>query len=324
MLEVRDLVLVRAIADHGSLARAARVLAVGQPALTRSLAGLEGKLRGQLFERNRRGVVPTDLCRALLAEAGEILARLEQLDRHLAEVRSPRTETLTVIAGTFTAETVAIAAAARMPEVQPGTRLRFTAANWAEVPRAIRECEAAIGIVDLGELGEAPDLLVEPLQTLPGVFVVRPGHPLTKQGPPLTLARIVAWPLISPGRMPRSMQEPLVLAREQAREAGLVHPAFPALILESPTLAQLAVQGSDAVAAVTVAIAERAVRAGLVVALPWRAPWMAVRHGILRLRGRRQTEAEAAFLDLLRGADREAGIGSARFLAEFGFQAVPA
>ena len=90
MLEVRDLVLVRAIAEHGSLARAARVLAVGQPALTRSLAGLEARLRGPLFERNRRGVVPTDLCRALLAEAGEILERLARLDRHLSEVRGSR------------------------------------------------------------------------------------------------------------------------------------------------------------------------------------------------------------------------------------------
>ena len=73
--------------EQGSLVRAARVLGIGQPALSRSLAALEVRLRGPLFERSCRGVMPTNLGRALLAEADDILYRLEQLDRHLAEVR---------------------------------------------------------------------------------------------------------------------------------------------------------------------------------------------------------------------------------------------
>ena len=57
MLEVRELRLVQAIEAHGSLARAARVLATSQPALTRSLAALEARLRGPLFERGPRGAI---------------------------------------------------------------------------------------------------------------------------------------------------------------------------------------------------------------------------------------------------------------------------
>ena len=46
MIEVRELRLVKAIDDHGSLVRAARVLGIAQPALTRALARLEARLRG--------------------------------------------------------------------------------------------------------------------------------------------------------------------------------------------------------------------------------------------------------------------------------------
>ncbi|WP_165982573.1 LysR family transcriptional regulator [Dankookia rubra] len=322
MLEVRDLILVRAIAEHGSLARAARVLAVGQPALTRSLAGLEARLRGPLFERSRRGVVPTDLCRVLLGEAGEILDRLERLDRHLAAVRGPQVQTVPIGAGGYSAESIAVTAAARMLGLYPNTRLRLATLNWTEVPRAVREREVVIGIADLSDLGEAPDLQVEQLNPMPGVFLVRPGHPLAAPGAPLDLARIMAAPFVFLGRVPRRVQEPLVLAREQARQAGRLHPAFPALMLESPTAALSAAQESDAVAGTAVVLAEAAVAAGKVVVLPWREPWMEVRLGILRLRNHQPSEAEAAFLDLLRTADAEAALRGRRFLTAHGFDAV--
>ena len=74
MIEVRDLRLVEAIHENGSLIRAARVLGVAQPALTRSLAVLEAKLGGQLFERNHRGVIATNLARAILADSAPMPA----------------------------------------------------------------------------------------------------------------------------------------------------------------------------------------------------------------------------------------------------------
>lgn len=49
-----------------------------------------------------------------------------------------------------------------------------------------------------------------------------------------------------------------------------------------------------------------ALRLGVVVCLPWRAPWVSVHPGVVRLRGRPLGEAEQGFLDLLRHADAEA------------------
>ena len=104
------------------------------------------------------------------------------------------------------------------------------------------------------------------------------------------------------------------------RPRGPVKAAFPALMLESPTAAMTAVQASNAVAGTTIVLAEAAIAAGQVVALPWRAPWMEAQLGILRLRNHQPSEAEAAFLDLLRSADEEAARRGRRFLAAHGFE----
>lgn len=317
MFEVRELRIVCAIHEHGSLARAARVLGVGQPALTRSLAAIEARVHGPLFERGRRGMTPTNLCRALLPEAGELLERLARLDRHIAEVDGARVRELSIAAGTYAVETVGMVAAARLLAAHPSVRVRLVAGNWADIPGALRDRKASLGLLDLSELGDSADFKVETLRPQPGIFVVRPGHPLT-QVVGLQLADIMAWPFVFVGRVPRRVQQPFLAARETARAAGRLHPAFPALVHESPTIALTAVWNSDAVAAVTVPITRDALETGKLVALPWRAPWMSVQHGVICLRHHRATEVEDAFLDLLRTADHEAEGTALAFLASAG------
>jgi DNA-binding transcriptional LysR family regulator len=302
MLEVRELRLVQAIEEHGSLVRASRVLGVSQPALTRSLAALEARLQGRLFERNRQGVMATNLGRSLLAEGTEILDRIERLERTLSEVRGGQTVELVIASGAYIAETVGILKAARMLAGHSMTRLRLLTANWADVPRMVHEREAQIGLLDLRSFKPDPGLTVEPLRPQPAVFVVRPGHELASKPAP-QLSDLMAFPFVFIGRVPQAVQGPMAAAREAARAAGALHPAFPALVHESPTVALKAVRNCDAVAGVSVAIALEALQRGDVVALPFREPWMSVHPGILRLRNRAASDAEQAFLRMLDDAD---------------------
>jgi DNA-binding transcriptional LysR family regulator len=320
MFESRDLRLILAIHEHGSLVRAARVLGLAQPAVTRSLAALEAKLRGPLFERGPRGTIATDLGRALVGEAREILARMEALERHLVAARGAQLRDLAVVAGAYIGESLGVMAASRMLAAFPTVRLRLNTTNWADVPRAVLEREAAIGLLDLRGVAADPRLELERLRPQPAIFVVRPGHPLSLR-PCLALEDIMAHPFILIGRVPREVQGPMVVAREEARARGAVHPAFPALVHESPSVALSLAMQSDAVAAVTVAIAAPALRAGHVVALPWRAPWVSVHPGILRLRDVPADEAERGFLDLLRAADRDSEAAALAFCAELGLSA---
>jgi hypothetical protein len=167
---------------------------------------------------------------------------------------------------------------------------------------------------------EEPELELQKLRPQPGAFLVRSGHPLAGRDAP-TLAEILAFPLIFIAGIQSDLQGPFALAREAARRAGAVHPAFPALIQESPSVARGLLPHCDAVLPATFGIARSALLAGAVVPLRWREPWVSLHPGVLRLRGRPPVEAEQAHLDLLRDADREAEAESLAWLAELGLPA---
>lgn len=63
-----------AVAQAGSMSRAAATLHVSQPALSRQVRALEDELGQRLLERTGRGVVVTESGRALVGHAGQIFA----------------------------------------------------------------------------------------------------------------------------------------------------------------------------------------------------------------------------------------------------------
>ncbi|MGW8945701.1 MULTISPECIES: LysR family transcriptional regulator [Streptomyces] len=72
-LEVRHLRALCAIADTGSVRRAARELGVSQPALTTQLRRIEQSLGAELFHRGRDGCRPTLLGRTVLSRARTVV-----------------------------------------------------------------------------------------------------------------------------------------------------------------------------------------------------------------------------------------------------------
>jgi len=79
LLHLRTLATV---ADQRSFTRAAAELGVPQPVVSRRVAALERHLGGRLLVRDPRGVVPSDLGRAVLPHARDLQVRAE----HLLEV----------------------------------------------------------------------------------------------------------------------------------------------------------------------------------------------------------------------------------------------
>lgn len=84
-LEVRHLRALCAIADTGSLHRAARQLGVAQPSLSTQLKRIEQELGGPLFLRERTGCRPTPLGRVVLGRARPLVAEMRAL---VAEARA--------------------------------------------------------------------------------------------------------------------------------------------------------------------------------------------------------------------------------------------
>ncbi|MGK5628922.1 LysR family transcriptional regulator [Streptomyces sp. URMC 123] len=78
-LELRHLKTIRAIAEAGSLTRAAAALGLAQPALSTQLKRIERALGGPLFERDRTGARPTLLGELVLERARVLLPAVREL-----------------------------------------------------------------------------------------------------------------------------------------------------------------------------------------------------------------------------------------------------
>jgi LysR family transcriptional regulator, regulator for metE and metH len=79
-LDVRDLRLVQAVTEQGTLTRAGNVLFLTQSALSRQLADLEKRLGVALFQRSGRRMTPTPAGERLLEAGRDIIGRMERAE----------------------------------------------------------------------------------------------------------------------------------------------------------------------------------------------------------------------------------------------------
>lgn len=98
-ITLAQLHVLQAVVDHGSFTAAARALSMSQGAVSHSIAGLESELGTVLLERNRNGVVCTEIGTRVLQLAREILAGTERIRQEVAA--SQGLERGTVRVGSF-------------------------------------------------------------------------------------------------------------------------------------------------------------------------------------------------------------------------------
>lgn len=89
-LDLRHLRAICAIADQGSVSKAAAAIGVSQPALTLQLRSIERMVGGELFDRSTSGSVPTELGRMVIRSARVVLDDMQTLlSTAASEIRPP-------------------------------------------------------------------------------------------------------------------------------------------------------------------------------------------------------------------------------------------
>ncbi|HYV98032.1 MAG TPA: LysR family transcriptional regulator [Gemmatimonadaceae bacterium] len=216
ILEVRHLRMVVAIAESGTVSRAAQQMFVTQAAISRQLLGLERRIGRALFHRTRRGMVPTDAGASLLDAARAVLP-------HLA-----RAETALVVRN------------------QPSRRMRVGTPHplaMAWMPQALSACRAHLAHVDVQLV---PDIIVNPLaalrdRSLDVAVLIEHPHDLRLEAHTLFEEELVALvsashPLAEKTSVSREdiAVETLVLHEHDACASG----ALPALLTERGMIAK--------------------------------------------------------------------------------------
>ena len=95
-MDLKQLEYFVQIAELGSFTRAASVLRVAQPALSRQVRALEVELHQPLFERNGRGVTLTPAGQRLLAHGRGILQQVERARQDMEDERGAASGLLSI------------------------------------------------------------------------------------------------------------------------------------------------------------------------------------------------------------------------------------
>src|SRR5947209_7223689 len=90
-LKLRHLEILLAVAETGSMAKAATRLAISQPAISRAIADAEDMLGVPLFDRSPQGVEPTQYGRALLKRGVAAFDEIAQGVKDIAFLADPTT-----------------------------------------------------------------------------------------------------------------------------------------------------------------------------------------------------------------------------------------
>ncbi|MFJ4208026.1 LysR substrate-binding domain-containing protein [Paenarthrobacter sp. NPDC089675] len=134
-MEMRQLQALLAVADTGSVTRAAELLHVVQPAVTRQIHNLEAELNATLFDRSRTGMRLTDVGIQVVDRARRALS---ELDRAREEARSSAAGLhgiVTVGLLASTATLLAVPFVAAVAERHPAVRLRVVTGYGGHLSR---------------------------------------------------------------------------------------------------------------------------------------------------------------------------------------------
>jgi DNA-binding transcriptional LysR family regulator len=220
-VKLRDLHIALAVAEAGSMTRAAQELAVSYPVVSKTISELEHTLGVRLFDRSISGVEPTHYGRALLKSGTAVFDEMRKGLQQIEFIKRPD-------AGDLRIGSSIVVDAGLLPAILE----RFS----RDFPRAVlhvmhediatqqydnlrnRHVELVLGRLPM-TMSEV-DLVAEPLFDEPNVVVAGFESRWAKRRN-LTLADLIGepWVLAQPGSLARSLQDDVF------RNSGLEPPS---------------------------------------------------------------------------------------------------
>jgi DNA-binding transcriptional LysR family regulator len=319
-LELRQLRHVLALAQHGSVGRAASALRMTQPALSRSLRQIEWETGSVLFSRSPSGVTPTDQGRLLLRRARELVDAADELDREVVHQRVGGTGQLHVGAGPYPADTLFPGALTRFLAEHDSVRVRINvAANLEDLPRLLRAHQLDFFVADFSTFAEHEDLDLQPLARHQAYFMARKNHPLTARA--FDLPALFGYPFVAPSQYPPRALEPMLALRQpvEARRPGR---PFPSVEFASVAAVRAIVADSDAITALPLTMAAADLKRGSLVVLGT-AQWSYIQYAIVSLKGVRLSAAASDFVALLREVEASVTRTEQRLASKYARAAPP-
>ncbi|HKV40550.1 MAG TPA: LysR family transcriptional regulator [Blastocatellia bacterium] len=245
-LNLRQLQSFVTVGRVKSFTRAARLLHVSQPALTKQIRQLEETLGVRLLDRNTKSVELTRIGRELSPVIDRLLREVEAVVLNTRELAAKGTGVIRIAALPSVSSTILPRAVARFREIYPGVSVILKDVIAQQLIAMVKSEEADFGI---GSFSEAdPEIRFTPLLTDQLVVVFQPesaferkkavplkdlvGLPLVLMDPKSGVRRLVDRAFESIG----TFATPIMEATYMSTAAGIVKAGLGVTILPSTAL----------------------------------------------------------------------------------------
>ncbi|EJK3582191.1 LysR family transcriptional regulator [Salmonella enterica] len=221
-IRLRHLHTFVAVAQQGTLGRAAETLNLSQPALSKTLNELEQLTGTRLFERGRLGAQLTVPGEQFLTHAVKVLDALNTAGQALNRKEDASADVVRIGALPTAALGILPAVIGRFHQQQKSTSLQVATMNNTMLLAGLKSGEIDLGIGRMSDPELMSGLNYELLFLESLKLVVRPDHPLLQET--ITLIRVMEWPVVvSPkGTIPRQNAEALLQSQGCKMSGGCI------------------------------------------------------------------------------------------------------
>ena len=279
-LKTRQLLLLIALNDEGTLSRAADALCMTQPAASKQLKELEDMLGIALFERLPRGMEPTIYGVSMIRHARMALTSLARAHEDIAALKSGLTGQVDVGSIMTPAMRLLPSAITRVKQQAPQLRIGVRVESSMVLLERLQRGNLDFVLARMTSLQHSADLHYEELAAEPVVVVARARHPLAARER-LTLHDLASapWIMPPPGSVLRQRFD------QQFHNAGLEPPSDVVDTSEIVLITSM-LQMSDALNVMSADVALRYQELGLLAVLPIDLACRMDPFGIIRRRDR--------------------------------------
>ena len=303
---IRDLTPIQhalALAQTRNFARAAEVVHITQPALSRSIAALERDLGVKLFDRLTTGVELTSFGKLLIDRGTQLIGDVALIKREIDLLGGLHIGSLAVAAGPYTSESLVGRVTARLLAKHPGLSISVESMDARDVASGVVEARFDVGVASIVRVGKEPKLVIEALEPHDIHLVCRPGHPLCGRRH-LALKDVLEYPIVS-GHMGGEIAQ---LARASGASGQFDSDTGefqPAIQVNSMSLAREIVGHSNAILPATLGMVDEEISMGRLVHIDVEPLPVRVQPCQFHRRGRTPSPAALTFMKILREADWE-------------------
>lgn len=194
-VDVKQLKALVTVAEVGSVTRAADLLHLVQPAVTRQIRTLEQELGVPLFERARHGMRPTEAGAVMVDRARRALNELERARVELQPTPGVVTGLVTVGLLESTTDLLAEPLVSVMAQNHPGIELRVMTGYSGHLQQWLDEGDLDLTL--LYNLPSTPSLNAQPL-VQESLWAVAPPSDALSPDRPVPFEEVSAHPLVMP------------------------------------------------------------------------------------------------------------------------------